>query len=116
MRKLSLLLVVAWLFLSLPPAARADFSVLYPDGAEAIAINLAPGLNVVALINDVADPDIFTVHSDGFSNSVLVSLAGLPASRAMWFNFVGLNSAGRLVYAVYVTQGSGFFFVGNLVL
>jgi hypothetical protein len=113
MRKFSLLIVAAGLFLSLPTAARADFGVAYPDGAVAFAINGGPGLNVVALLNDVPDPDIFTIHSDGFSNPVLVPLFGLPVSRAMWFNFLGFNSAQRPMFAVYVNQGSGFFFVGN---
>lgn len=113
MRKLSLLIVAAGLFFSLPTAARADFSVGYPDGAEAFAVYLGQGLNVVALLNDGADPDIFTIHSDGFSNPVLVPLFGLPVSRAMWFNFIGFTAAQRPAFAVYINQGSGFFFVGN---
>ena len=70
MRKLALLMVVVavGLLLSLPPAARADFALTYPDGVVAYAINFGPGLNVVAMINDFGD--IFTMHSDGFSNPV----------------------------------------------
>jgi hypothetical protein len=51
MRKLSVLVVAAGLFLSLPPAARADFDVVYPDGVEVLAVNLAPGFNLVAVFN-----------------------------------------------------------------
>jgi hypothetical protein len=70
MRQLSLVIVVAGLLLSLPPAARADFGVAYPDGVEALAVNLAPGFNLVALFNVGADPDILTIHLDGSSNPV----------------------------------------------
>ena len=116
MRKLALLMVVVavGLLLSLPTAARADFGVAYPDGAVAYAINFDPGLNVVALINGFGD--IFTMHSDGFSDPVLVSLAGFPASRAMWLFFVGFTPAGRSEYDLYVDQGSGFFFVDTVLL
>ena len=116
MRKLSLLIVAAGLFFSLPTAARADFSVEYPDGVEALAINLAPGFNLVALFNVGADPDIFTIHLDGSSNPVPVHLNGLPEGFAWWLNFVRLERFGRGVYDVYVTQGAGFFFVGTVVL
>jgi hypothetical protein len=114
MRKLPLLIIVAGLFLSFPTAARADFSVLYPDDVQGLAVNFEPGLNVVALINSYGD--ISTIHSDGFSDPVLVSLAGLPASRAMWLFFLGVTPAGAAEYALYVDQGSGFFFVGNVLL
>jgi hypothetical protein len=116
MRKLGFLMVVVVtaLVLSLPTPAHADFSVAYPDGSVAYAINFDPGLNVVALINDFGD--IFTIHSDGFSDPVLVSLAGFPASRAMWLFFLGFTPAGRSEYALYVDQGFGFFFVDNVVL
>jgi hypothetical protein len=116
MRKLSLLIVAAGLFFSLPTAARADFGVVYPDGVEALAINLAPGFNIVALFNGGADPDIFTIHLDGSSNPVPVHLNGLPEGYAWWLNFRGFNRFGRGVYDVYVTQGSGFFFVGTVAL
>jgi hypothetical protein len=106
--------VVAGLVLSLPTPARADFAVAYPDGSVAYAINFDPGLNVVAHINEFGD--IFTIHSDGFSDPVLVSLAGFPASRAMWLFFLGSTPDGRSQYALYVDQGSGFFFVGNVLL
>ena len=116
MRKPSLLIavVVAVLLLSLPTPARADFSVAYPDGSVAYAINFGAGLNVVALINGFGD--IFTIHSDGFSNPVLVSLAGFPASRAMLLFFLEFTPAGRARYDLYVDQGSGFFFVDTVVL
>ena len=116
MRKLALLMVVVavGLSLSLPTAARADFAVTYPDGVVAYAINFGPGLNVVALINDFGD--IFTMHSDGFSNPVLVSLAGLPVSRAMWLFFIGVTPEGFSEYALYIDQGLGFFFVENVLL
>ena len=116
MRKLSLLIVAAGLFFSLPIAARADFSVEYPDGAEALAINLAPGFNLVALFNVGADPDIFTIHLDGSSNPVRVHLDGLTEGYAWWLNFRGFNRFGRGVYDVYVTQGAGFFFVGTVAI
>ena len=102
------------LFLSLPTAARADFAVAYPDGVVAYAINFGPALNVVALINDFGD--IFTMHSDGFSNPVLVSLAGLPVSRAMWLFFLGVTPEGPSEYELWVDQGSGFFLVDNVLL
>ena len=116
MRKLALLMVVVavGLLLSLPTAARADFAVAYPDGAVAYAMNFGPGLNVVALINDFGD--IFTMHSDGFSNPVLVSLAGFPVSRAMFLFFLGVTPEGPSEYDLYVDQGSGFFFVDNVLL
>ena len=116
MRKLFLLIeiVAVGLLLSLPTAARADFAAAYPDGAVAYAISFDPGLNVVALINDLGD--IFTIHSDGFSDPVLVSLAGFPASRAMFLFFLGFTPAGRSEYDLYVDQGSGFFFVDTVVL
>lgn len=114
MRKLPLLIIVAGLFLSLPTAARADFSVAYPDGEVAFAVNFYPGLNVVALINTFGD--ISTIHSDGFSDPVLVSVAGFPASRALWLFFIGPTPAGRNEYALYVDQGFGFFFVGDVLL
>ena len=114
MRKLTLLIVMAALFLSLPTAARADFGVAYPDGSVAYAINFAPGLNVVAVINTFGD--IYTMHSDGFSNPVLVSLAGFPASRAIFLFFLGSTPDGRSEYDLYVDQGSGFFFVDTVVL
>jgi hypothetical protein len=116
MRKPSLLMavVVAVLLLSLPTRARADFGVQYPDDSVAYAINFGPGLNVVALINSFGD--IFTMHSDGFSNPVLVSLAGFPVSRALFLFFLGITPAGRAEYALYVDQGLGFFFVDNVLL
>jgi hypothetical protein len=116
MRKLSLLIVAAGLFLSLPPAARADFGVVYPDGVEALAVNLAPGFNLVALFNVGADPDIFTIHLDESSNAVPVHLNGLPEGYAWWLNFRRFDQFGRGVYDVYVTQGDGFFLVGAVVL
>jgi hypothetical protein len=109
-----MVVVAVGLSLSLPTAARADFSVTYPDGAVAYAIHLGPGLTVVALINDLGD--IFTIHSDGFSDPVLVSLAGFPASRAMFLFFLGSTPDGRSEYDLYVDQGSGFFFVDTVVL
>ena len=116
MRKLALLMVVVavGLSLSLPTAARADFDLTYPDGVVAYALNFGPGLNVVALINDFGD--IFTMHSDGFSNPVLVSLAGFPVSRAMWLFFIDVTPEGPSEYALYVDQGSGFVLVGNVLL
>ena len=113
MRKLTLLIMIAGLFLSLPTAARADFSVAYPDGLVAFAINFDPGLNVVALINTFGD--IYTTHSDRFSDPVFVSVAGFPVSRALWLFFLESTPAGN-VYALYVDQGSGFFFVGDVLL
>jgi hypothetical protein len=115
MRKLPLLIavVVAALVLSLRTPARADFTVAYPDGSVAYAINFGPGLNVVALINSFGD--IFTIHSDGFSDPVLVSLAGFPASRAMLLFFIEVTPAGSS-YDLYVDQGFGFFFVDTVLL
>jgi hypothetical protein len=112
MRKLPLLIVMAGLLLSFPTAARADFGVAYPDDLVAFAINIGPGLNVVALINTFGD--IYTIHSNGFSNPVLVSVAGFPAARALWLFFLGSTPAGQNEYALYVDQGLGFFFVGNV--
>jgi hypothetical protein len=116
MRKLSLLMVVVavGLLLSLPTAARADFAATYPDGTVAYAINFGPGLNVVALINDFGD--IYTMHSDGFSNPVVVSLGGFPASRAMLLFFIGVTPEGHSEYDLYVDQGSGFVFVDTVFL
>jgi hypothetical protein len=116
MRKPFLLMavVVAALVLSLPTPARADFAVVYPDDSVAYAINFGPGLNVVALINSFGD--IFTIHSDGFSDPVIVSLAGFPASRAMFLFFVEVTPDGHSQYALYVDQGLGFFFVDNVIL
>ena len=64
MRKLPLLIMISSLLLSFPTAARADFSVLYPDDVQGLALNFDPGLNIVALIN--SHGDISTIHSDGF--------------------------------------------------
>jgi hypothetical protein len=116
MRKLVLLMVVValGLLLSLPTAARADFAAEYPDGSVAYALNFGAGLNVVALINDFGD--IFTMHSNGFSNPVLVSLSGLPVSRAMFLFFIGGTAEGSLEYELWVDQGSGFFFVDFVLL
>jgi hypothetical protein len=116
MRKLAILMVVvaAGLLLSLPTAARADFGVAYPDGAVAYAINVGPGFTVVALINDLGD--IFTIHSDGFSDPVLVSLAGFPPARALFLFFLGVTPEGHSEYDLYVDQGSGFFFVDTVLL
>jgi hypothetical protein len=116
MRTLSRLIVAAGLFLVLPTAARADFAVVYPDGVEALAINLAPGFNIVAMFNVGADPDIFTIHLDGSSNPVPVHLNGLTEGYAWWLNFLRLDRFGRGVYEVYVTQGDGFFFVGTVTI
>jgi len=116
MRKLALFMVVlaVGLLLSLPTAARADFGVVYPGGAVAYAISVGPGLNVVALVNDFGD--IFTMHLDGFSDPVLVSLAGFPVSRAMLLFFIGATPEGPTEYDLYVDQGSGFFFVDTVFL
>ena len=116
MRKLAFLMVVVaiGLTLSLPTAARADFAVAYPDGAVAYAINFGPGLNVVAFISSFGD--IYTTHSDGFSNPVLVSLSGFPVSRAMFLFFQEVTPAGRARYDLYVDQGSGFFLVGTVLI
>jgi|KBSSwiStaDraftv2_1062776.scaffolds.fasta_scaffold153080_2 hypothetical protein len=114
MRKLPLLIMIAGLLLSCPTVARADFTVVYPDDLVALAVNFDAGLNVVALIS--TSGDIYTIHSGGFSNPVLVSVLGLPPSRALFFFFLGSTPAGRNEYAVYVDQGSGFFFVGNLLV
>lgn len=116
MRKLSFLIVAAGLFLSLPPAARADFGVVYRDGVEALAVNLAPGFNIVALFNVGPDPDILTIHLDGSSNPVPIYLNGLTEGYAWWLKFVDFDRSGRGVYDVYVTQGSGFFLVGTVAL
>ena len=116
MRKLPLLIVAAGLFLSLATAARADFDVVYPDGVEALAVNLAPGFNLVAMFNVGPDPDILTIHLDGSSNPVPIHLNGLTEGFAWWLKFIGFNRFGRGVYDVYVTQGSGFFFVGTVAI
>lgn len=115
MRKLALLIVVVavGLLLSLPTAARADFGVEYPGGAVAFAINFGPGLNVFALINEFGD--VHTMHSDGFSNPVLVSLAGFPVARALFLFFLEVTPAGA-EYELWVDQGSGFFFVDFVLL
>jgi hypothetical protein len=114
MRKLSLLIVAAGLFISLPHAARADFAIVYPTGVEALAINLAPGFNLVAMFNVGEDPDILTIHLDGSSNAVPVHLNGLTEGFAWWLKFIQFDRFGRGVYDVYVTQGSGFFLVGTV--
>ncbi len=116
MRKLSRLIVAAVLFLSLPTAGRADFGVVYPEGVEALAINLAPGFNIVAFFNVGADPDIFTIHLDGSSNPVPVHLNGLTEGYAWWLNFRSFDRFGRGVYDLYVTQGAGFFFVDTVTI
>ena len=115
MRKLALLTVAVavGLLLSLPTAARADFGVAYPGGSVAYAINFGPGLNVVALINEFGD--IFTMHSDGFSNPVFVSLAGFPVARALFLFFVEVTPAGA-EYELWIDQGAGFFFVDFVLL
>jgi hypothetical protein len=114
MRKLSLLIVATGLFLSLPPAARADFDVVYPNGVEALAVNLAPGFNIVAMFNVGPDPDILTIHLDGSSNPVPVHLNGLTEGFAWWLEFLGFDQFGRGVYDVHVTQGGDFFLVGRV--
>ncbi len=114
MRSLSFLIVAAGLLLSIPPAVRADFDVVYPDGVEALAMNLAPGFNIVALFNVGPDPDIYTIHLDGASNPVPVHLNGLTEGYAWWLKFVDFDRFGRGVYDVYVTQGAGFFLVGSV--
>ena len=116
MRKLSVLVVAAGLFLSLPPAARADFDVVYPDGVEVLAVNLAPGFNLVAVFNVGADPDILTIHIDESSNPVRVHLNGLTEGYAWWLKFRSLDRLGRGVYDLYVTQGAGFFFVDQVTI
>ena len=116
MRKLSVLVVAAGLFLSLPPAARADFDVVYPDGVEVLAVNLAPGFNLVALFNVGADPDILTIHIDESSNPVPVHLDGRTEGYAWWLNFRSFDQFGRGVYDLYVTQGAGFFFVDTVTI
>ena len=85
----------------------------YPDGLVAFAINFGPGLNIVALINTFGD--IYTIHSDGFSNPVFASVAGFPVSRALWLFFVGPTPAGN-EYELWIDQGGGFFFVDNVLL
>ena len=42
MRKLPLLIMISSLLLSFPTAARADFSVLYPDDVQGLALNFDP--------------------------------------------------------------------------
>jgi hypothetical protein len=116
MRKLSLLIVVAGFFLSLPTTARADFDVVYPDGVEVLAVNLAPGFNLVAMFHVGPDPDILTIHLDEASNPVPVHLNGLTEGFAWWLKFIGFNRFGRGVYDVYVTQGAGFFLVGTVAI
>jgi hypothetical protein len=118
MRTLSVLIVAAGLVLSLPPVVRADFGVEYPDGAQAVAISLDLGYNLVALLNAAGtDPDIYTIHLDGASRPVPVHLNGdLPDGFAWWLKFVRFNRFGRGVYDVYVDQGGGFFFVGTVAL
>jgi hypothetical protein len=56
------------------------------------------------------------MHLDGFSNQVLVSLAGFPVSRAMFLFFIGATPEGTTEYDLYVDQGSGFFFVDTVFL
>ena len=116
MRKLSLLIVAAGLFLTLPTAARADFGVEYPNGVEALAVNLAPGFNIVAMFNVGPDPDILTIHLDESSNPVPIHLNGLTEGYAWWLKFVDVNRFGRGIYDVYVTQGDGFFLVGRVTI
>ena len=116
MRKLSVLVVAAGLFLSLPPAARADFDVVYPDGVEVLAVNLAPGFNLVAVFNVGPDPDILTIHIDESSNPVPVHLGGRTEGYAWWLKFRSFDRFGRGVYDLYVTQGAGFFFVDTVTI
>ena len=116
MRKLSFLIVAVGLFLSLPAAARADFGVEYPNGVEALAVNLAPGFNLVAMFNVGPDPDILTIHLDEASNPVPVHLNALTEGYAWWLKFVGFSNFGRGIYDVYVTQGDGFFLVGRVTI
>ena len=116
MRKLSPLIVAAGIFLSLSTAARADFDVVYPTGVEALAVNLAPGFNLIALFNTGDDPDILTIHIDESSNAVPVHLNGRTEGYAWWLNFRRVDQFGRGVYDLYVTQGGGFFFVDTVTI
>lgn len=61
------------------------------------------------------DFDLFTHHVNTFGNLVFLSLQGFPSGFAYWADFRGTVGS-RLLFDVFVNQGSGFFFVSQLLL
>ena len=108
--------IIFALLLLAVPAAWADSSVTYPDNSFSLVQNPGGGGIIAFIFVDVpGDFDIFVHSVNRFGNLVFVSLEGFPAGLAYWADFKGTVS-GRLLFDVFVFQGSSFFFVGQLLL
>lgn len=97
------------------PAAWADSSVTYPDRSISIVWNLGGGVHVNIFWDIPGDNDIFVHNVNFFGNFVSLSVAGFPSGLAYWCDFRGLVGP-QMLFDVWVNQGFGFFFVGQLTL
>ena len=107
-------IIFALLFLEVP-AAWADSFVNYPDGSFSQVLDLGGGIHAYIFVDFPGDTDIFVHSVNTFGNFASVTLRGFPAGFAYWADFKGTVS-GRLLFDVFVFQGSSFFFVGQLLL
>lgn len=107
--------IIFALLLLAVPAAWADSSVTYPDGSLSIVQDLGGGIHAHIFVDVPGDFDLFTHHVNTFGNFVFLNLRGFQGGVAYWADFRG-TVGGQLLFDVFVTQGSGFFFVGQLLL
>jgi hypothetical protein len=114
--KVLLLMAMMVVLLAIAPPASADYSVTFPDGSQALEMSEGFGLSLSAFLDVPGDFDIFVFTGDTAANPLFVSLFGSPAGFAYWFNFTGRDAFGRLVFDVFVNQGTGFFFVETVAL
>ena len=107
--------IISALLLLAVPAVWADSSVTYPDSSFSQVIDLGGGIHANIFFDFAGDNDIFTHHVNTFGNFWFLSLAGFPSGLAYWADFRGFFGS-RMLFDVWVNQGFGFFFVGQLQL
>lgn len=107
--------IIFALLLLAVPAAWTDSGVTYPDGSLSFVFDLGGGIHANAFWDIPGDSDLFTHHVNTFGNLVFLPLRGFTSGVAYWADFRGFVGS-RFLFDVYVTQGSSFFFVGQLLL
>lgn len=117
-RILGVLPLIAMLFFTSAPA-KADFSIVYPDGSVGLVWALGGGAQafVFADFTAIGDDDIFTSHTTQFSSPLFANLGvGASSYIGYWLDFLYVDVFGGFVYDVWATQGGSFFFVGTYLL
>jgi hypothetical protein len=96
------------------PAAKADISVVYPDGNASFSWYIPSGLAFIHW-DFTGDGDIFTLHSTGLADPLYASLSGVEEGLAYWLDYTG-TSGSSLEFDVYVNIGGEWFYVAPFYL